>query len=65
MFFEADPLRQNYTERVVDPSDFVRGLAIRDDVAHHGLYRLEHFDIQAASRFPWPAFAPVQLAINV
>src|SRR5260370_35584564 len=64
MFFEADPLRQNYTKRVVDPSDFVRGLAIRDDVAHHGLYRLENFYIQAGSPFPCPAFAPLCLSPN-
>src|SRR5205807_10032642 len=63
--FEANPLRQHHAERVVDPSDFVSGLAIRYDVTHHCFYRLEDFDIQAASGFPGPAFAPVHLAINV
>src|SRR5439155_1005155 len=65
MLFEADPLRQHDAKRMVDPSHFVRGLAIRDDVAHHGPYRIEYFDIQAASGFPRPPLAPVQLAINV
>src|SRR5438094_7793255 len=65
MLVEVNPLRQNNAERVVDPPASVCGLTIRNDVAHYRFYRLEHFDIQAASGFPRPAFAPVQLAINV
>ena len=63
--FEVNPLRQHDAERVVDPSHSVRGLAIRDDMTHHGFHWLEHFNIEAASGFPWLAFAPVEVAINV
>lgn len=65
MFFEADPLRQHHPERVVDPSHFVRGLAIRDHVAHNRLHRLRYFDLQPAARFPGLSFAPFHLAIDI
>ena len=65
MFLEADPLRQNHSERVVDPSHFVRGLAIRNHVAHHGLHRVQYLDFQPAARFPGPSFAPFHLAIDI
>src|SRR2546423_1661633 len=57
MLFEVNPLRQNNAERVVDPPDSVCGLTIRNDVAHYRFYRLEQFDIPAASRLPQPACA--------
>jgi hypothetical protein len=65
MLFETDPLRQHYSERVVDPTHLVRRLTIRYDVTHNRLHWLQNFDFQPASRFPRPSFAPVQLAINV
>ena len=64
-FFERDPLRQDDSERVVNPADFSRGLAISDHMAHHGIHRLYDFDLQPAARFPGTPFAPVQLAVNV
>ncbi len=65
VLFEADPLRQHHPKRVVDPSHLVRRLAIRNHVAHHRLHRLQYFDLQPASRFPRPSFAPAHIAINV
>ena len=65
LLFEADPLRQHHSERVVDPTYLVRWLTIRYDMAHNRLHRLQNFDFQPASRFPWPSLAPVQLAIDV
>ncbi len=65
MLFETDPLRQHDSERVVDPTHFMRWLAIRYDVTHNRLHRLPDFNLQSASRFPRLSFAPVQLAVNV
>jgi hypothetical protein len=65
MFLEADPLRQHHPEGVVDPSYFVRGLAIGDHVAHHGFYWLQHFDVEPASRLPRSSFTPSHLAVNI
>lgn len=62
---EADPLRQDHAERVVDPSHFVRGLAIRNHMAYNRFHRIEHLDVQSAARFPGPSFAPFHLAINI
>src|ERR1700694_3050976 len=53
-FFERDPLRQDHSERVVNPADFSRGLAISDHMAHHGIHRLYDFDLQPAARVPVP-----------
>ena len=64
MLFEADPLSEYHTERVVDPSHSVPGLATRDHVTHNGLQRVQYFNLQPASCFPWPSFAPVQFSIN-
>jgi len=65
MIFEADPLGQYHPEGVVDPSHFVRGLATCDHVTHHGLHRLQYFNLQPASRFPRPSFLPANFSINV
>jgi len=65
MLFETNPLRQHHSERVVDPTHFVRWLTIRYDVTHNRLHRLQDFDFQPASRFPRSSFAPAQSAINV
>src|SRR5260370_27415425 len=65
MLFETDPLRQHDSERVVDPTHFMRWLAIRYDVTHNRLHRLPDFNLQSASRFPRLSFPPVQLAVNV
>src|ERR1700682_3126123 len=45
-FLERDPLRQYDSERVVNPADFSRGLAISDHMAHHGIHRLHPFHLQ-------------------
>ena len=65
LLFETDPLRQYHSERVVDPSHFVPGLAIRNHVTHNGLHRLPYFNLQPASRFPRPSFAPVHVSRDV
>ena len=65
MLFETDPLRQHHSERVVDPTHFVRRLTIRYHVTHNRLHWLQNFDFQPASRFPGPSFGPVQSAIDV
>src|SRR6266436_4906584 len=65
MLFEADPLRQDHSERVVDPSHFVRWLAVGNHVAHHSFHWLQHFDVEPATRFPRFPFTPSHLAINI
>src|SRR6202795_2865563 len=45
-FLERNPFRQDDSERVVNPADFSRGLAISDHMAHHGIHRLYDFDLQ-------------------
>src|SRR5258708_21573706 len=65
MLFEADPLRQDHSERVVDPSHFVRGLAVGNHVTHHCFHWLQHFDVEPASRLPRFPFTPSHLAINI
>jgi hypothetical protein len=64
-FFEADPLRQDHAQGVVDPAHLMRGLAVGDHVADHRFYRLQHFNLQAASRSPRASFAPVQFAVDI
>ena len=64
VFFEANPLRQNHAERVVNPPHFVSGLAIGNHMAHGCLHRLQHFDFETAACFPRPSFAPVKFAVN-
>jgi hypothetical protein len=64
-FFEAHPLRQHHSQRVVNPSHPVRGLAIRNHVADYRSYRLQYFDLQPATGFPGPSFTPFHLAVNI
>ncbi len=65
VLFKADPLCQDDTQGVVDPSHFMSRLAIGDDVIYHGPDGLQNLNLQAASGFPRPAFAPAHSAINV
>ncbi len=65
VLFKADPLGQDDTKGVVDPSHFMSRLAIGDDVIYNGFDGLQDLNLQAASGFPRPAFAPAHSAINV
>src|SRR5882762_4760725 len=59
------PLSECHSDRVINPADPFSRRAAGYYVVHDCIYRMQQFNLHAASRLPWLPFPPSNFPINV